>query len=171
MILAEQMADFFASKGCTHAFGIVGGANLALFEAMARRLEVISVCHEQAAAIASAYFYRTTRRIAPCLVTAGGGAANAITGLLEAQMDSTPLMVISGNEMTKFIKGEKTRTIGFQGFDPCLVVRSITKMCVYVDDALAAKHALDSLYNVALRPRQGAVWLDVPQDVATREAQ
>lgn len=166
MNVADHVADFLASRGCTHAFGIVGGANLTLFEAMARRMQVISVCHEQAAAIAGAYFYRTSGRLAPCLVTAGGGSANAITGVMEAHMDGVPLLVISGNELSRFFAPPRTRTIGFQGFDPCDVVHSITKKCVSVDNALGARMALDSLYTAALAPRQGPCWLDIPQDVA-----
>ena len=166
MNVAEYFADYLASKGVTHAFGIVGGANLTMFEALARRLHVVSVCHEQAAAIAAAYFYRTSGRIAPCLVTAGGGAANAITGVIEAQMDSIPLLVISGNELMRFINAPKTRTIGFQGFNPCDLVHTKTKKCVSVDNPVGAKFALDSLYRAALEHRQGACWLDVPQDIA-----
>ena len=71
MTVAEKIADYLASKGCTHAFGIVGGANLTLFSEIAKRLTVVSVCHEQAAAIAGAYFYRVSGRIAPCLVKRG----------------------------------------------------------------------------------------------------
>ena len=172
MNVAEQLTEYLVSKGVTHAFGVVGGANLTIFEALSRRIEVISVCQEQAAAIAGAYFYRTTGRIAPCVVTAGGGAANAITGVMEAWMDSTPLLVISGNEMTKFMnQPNKTRTIGFQGFNPVYVVDSFTKKCVSVDNPLSAKHSLDHLYNACLSDRQGPCWLDVPQDIAGMEAE
>jgi acetolactate synthase-1/2/3 large subunit len=171
MNVAEQFADFFVAKGATHAFGIVGGANLTLFEAIARKMEVISVHHEQAAALASLYHYRTCGRIAPCLVTAGGGSANAITGVIEAQMDGIPLLVISGNELTRWFAPPRTRTVGFQGFDPCEVVRSFTKRCVSVDNALGARMALEGLYRVALEHRQGACWLDVPQDIAGRQAE
>jgi len=171
MTVAEQIAEYLASKGVTHAFGIVGGANLSIFEAIARRMQVISVCQEQAAAIAASYYYKISGRIAPCLVTAGGGAANCITGVIEAHMDGIPLLVISGNEMTKFIKQPHTRTIGFQGFNPCEVVHSFTKKCVSVDNPMGARFSLDSLYQAALDGRQGACWLDVPQNIANMEAE
>lgn len=170
MKVAEQFADYLVSRGCTHAFGIVGGANLTLFEALSKRMKVVSVCHEQAAAIASAYFYRVSRRIAPCLVTAGGGSANAITGVVEAHMDGIPLLVISGNEQTRFFAPPRTRTIGFQGFNPCDLVHSVTKKCVSVDNPMGAKFSLQSLFDAAVSPRQGACWLDIPQDIAGMEA-
>lgn len=169
MTVADYIADFLLAKGCTHAFGIVGSANLPIFEALSIRMEMISVCHEQAAAIAATYFYRTSGRIAPCVVTAGGGSINALTGVLEAHMDSVPLLVLSGNEMSKFWVRPRTRTIGFQGFNPADVVHSFTKRCVSVDNSLAAKNAIDSLYMAAVSPRQGACWLDVPQDIARAE--
>lgn len=170
MNVAEYIADFLAAKGCTHAFGVVGGANLTLFEAISRRMEVISVHHEQAAAGAAWSFYRTCRRIAPCLVTAGGGSFNAFTGVAAANFDSSPLLVISGNEMSKFFAPPRNRNIGFQGFDAAEAVRPFTKMAARADNPLAARFALDSLYRGALQPRQGAVWLDIPQDIAAQEA-
>ena len=169
MKVCDWMAQWLADKGCTHAFGIVGGANLAMFEAISRRMTMVSVCHEQAAAIAAKYYYQTCRRIAPVLVTAGGGSANAITGVIEAHMDSIPLLVISGNELSRFINAPKTRTIGFQGFRPEHYIRESTKGCMTVDNALGLKYTLEKFYETALEPRQGAVWVDVPQNIAAGE--
>lgn len=81
-------------------------------------------------------------------------------------MDGIPLLVISGNELTRFIQAPRTRTIGFQGFNPCDIVHSVTKGCDSVDNPLGAKLALEGLYAKALAPRQGACWLDLPQDIA-----
>lgn len=170
-LVADKLAEFFASKGCTHAFGLVGGANLAIYRAFADKLHVIPVCHEQAAAIAANYYYRVSRRIAPCLVTNGGGSLNAITGVADAHMDSVPLFVISGNEQLRFIKGVRGRTIGFQGVDPAAMVQNITKRAVCVDNPLGARLAWEAMYEDCLNRRPGAVWLDIPQDVATAEAQ
>lgn len=172
MQVAEQIARFFVERGVTHAFGIVGGANLVLFEAMARHLTVISVLHEQAAAMSANYYTRTCGRIAPVLVTNGGGTMNALTGVTEAFMDGIPMLVISGNEQLRFAKHSPlTRTIGFQGVPTCAIVERIVKKCVAVDNALGAKHALESLYRKALEARQGACWLDLAQDVAAAEAE
>lgn len=170
MNVAEKIADYLAAKGCTHAFGIVGGANLTLFEAISRRLEVVSVNHEQAAAGAAWSYYRASGRIAPCLVTAGGGSVNAFTGVAAANFDSIPLLVISGNEMTKFFAPPRTRNVGFQGFDAAAAVRPFVKASFMADDPQGALLGLDGLYETALKPRQGACWLDIPQDLAAKEA-
>lgn len=169
MKVAEWVTDYLYDKGVRHAFGIVGGANLTLFEAISRKIEVISVAQEQAAAIAANYYFKVCGRISPVLVTAGGGAANSITGVIEAQMDGIPLLVISGNELTRWFATPKTRTIGFQGFNPVEVVHSFTKGCIHVADHRYAKAALTDMYEMALMHRQGACWLDVPQDVAAKE--
>ena len=169
MIVAAAVAEYLEKKGCTHAFGIVGGANLALFAEIAKRMKMVCTAHEQAAAVAANYFYRASGRIAPCLVTAGGGSANAVTGVVEAHMDSVPLLVISGNEMSKWFAVPHSRSIGFQGFNPEESMRPFTKRTVSVKDALGAMIELDRLYREALTPRQGACWLDIPQNIASEK--
>ena len=165
MTIAERYAEFLISHGITHAFGIVGSANLSIFEALARRITVVSTHHEQAAAIAAAYFYRVSGRLAPCLVTAGAGAMNALTGVQEAYMDSVPLLVISGNEQSRFFGAPHNRSIGFQGFEVAEVVRTFTKYAKRVD-GMDALSELEAGFKRALTPRQGPVWIDVPQDIA-----
>lgn len=158
-----------AAKGCTHSFGLVGGANSLLFSAVSKRLQMVCVAHEQAAAMAAAYYYRISGRIAPVMVTAGAGSVNALTGVMSANMDGIPLLVISGNEKSMYFKTPQKRGIGFQGFRPADVVRSFTKLVVSADNSLGATLALDRLYKAALEPRQGPCWLDIPQDVAGQE--
>lgn len=170
MTVADAIAEFLAAKGCTHAFGLVGGANSLLFGALARRLEVICIAHEQAAAMAANAHYQVWGRIAPVVVTAGAGCVNTFTGVMAAHMDGIPLLVISGNEKSQFFATPQKRGIGFQGFNPEKVVGPFTKQVVSVDNPLAARFALESLYRLALEHRQGACWFDVPQDIAAQEA-
>lgn len=170
MTVAEKVAEFLAAQGCTHAFGIVGGANSLLFGAIAKRMEIVCTAHEQAAAMAATYFYRISGRIAPVLVTAGAGCMNTLTGVMAAHMDGIPLLVISGNEKSAFIKNHGPRSVGFQGFVPREVVSTFTKKAMTVDNPLGAILALHGMYRVALEGRQGPTWLDIPQDIAAMEA-
>ena len=169
MNVAESIADYLAKNGCTHAFGLVGGANSLLFSAISKRMEIVSVAHEQAAAMAATYYFRICGKIAPVLPTAGAGCVNTYTGVLAAHMDGIPLLVISGNEKSQFFKTTARRSIGFQGINPVHSVTPFTKSTVSVDNPLGAMLALDGLYNLALQHRQGACWLDVPQDIAAME--
>ena len=170
MTVAEAVADYLAKQGCTHAFGLVGGANSLLFHAIYKRLEIVCVAHEQAAAMAATYYYRVSGRIAPVLITAGAGCVNTFTGVMAAHMDGIPLLVISGNEKLAFFKTPQKRGIGFQGFNPEKVVGPFTKLVMSADNPQGALYGLDGLYRGALAHRQGAAWLDVPQDIAAMEA-
>lgn len=169
MTAADAIAEYLTEKGCTHAFGLVGGANSTLFHAVAQRMQMVCVEHEQAAAMAAAYYYRVSRKLAPVLVTAGAGCMNATTGVMSAHVDGIPLLVISGNEKSMYFKTTQTRGIGFQGFIPHKVTASFTKATISADDPLGAVLAAKGLYELALAPRHGACWLDVPQDIAAME--
>lgn len=166
MTVADFVADFLVERGCTHAFGIVGSANLPLFDALARKMTVISVHHEQAAAMAATYFYRVKRVIAPVLVTAGAGCVNAFTGVVAAQMDSIPLLVLSGNEKSTFFGPPHTRAVGFQGIDVQDHVLNFTKYTNRPRNAGAVANSLESAWRAAMTARQGVAWLDIPQDIA-----
>lgn len=170
MKIADRIAEFLASKGCTHAFGFVGGANLTLFQAIGKRMEMVCVHHEQAASMAAAAHYQISGRIAPVLLTAGAGCMNSLTGVMSANMNSVPLFVLSGNEKSMYFKGTSKRTMGFQGFNPVDVVGSFVKSVVSADNGMGAVLAAEGLYHKALEARQGPVWLDVPQNIAAEEA-
>ena len=169
MKVADRIADFLASKGCTHAFGFVGGANLTLFQAVSKRMEMVCVHHEQAASMAAAAHYQISGNIAPVLVTAGAGAMNTMTGVMSAHMNGIPLFVLSGNEKLVMFKTTSKRCIGFQGFNPVDVVGSFTKAVISSDNPMGAVLAAEGLYKLALEHRQGAVWCDIPQDIAAME--
>ena len=166
MTVAEKIADYLASQGCTHAFGFIGGANLTLFQAIGKRMQMVSVHHEQAATMAADAHYRIGRRIAPVLLTAGAGCMNSLTGVMSANVNGIPMFVLSGNEKSMYFKTPQKRGIGFQGFNPVNVVGSFTKAVVSADNPLGAVLAAEGLYKTALAHRQGPVWLDVPQDIA-----
>ena len=169
MTSADAIADFLAAQGCTHAFGFIGGANLVLFHAVAKRMKMVCVQHEQAASMAAAAHFQMCGRIAPVLLTAGAGCMNSLTGVMSANMNSIPLFILSGNEKSIMFSTTSDRCIGFQGFNPVDVVGSFTKVVVSADNPLGAVLSAKGLYAKALEHRQGPVWLDVPQDIASQE--
>lgn len=164
MTVAEAVADWLAEKEIAHAFGIVGAGNLSLWEAIARKgaTEIVCSHHEQASVMAAGFYQRTCGKLAVCLVTTGAGSTNAITGVMAAYMDSTPLIVISGNETAHSLLGD-TRVKGVQGYGSDGVARPFTKdsYCASAPGALA----LNNSYDLAVAPRQGPVWIDIPRDV------
>jgi len=173
--IADNVADWLVTNKITHAFGIIGAGNLALFDAISKKKEITLVCchHEQAAAMASDYFNRTVGKLASvCLVTTGAGAANAITGVLAAWMDSTPLMVISGNEPSPFFEVSHPRVIGVQGYESHKLVKDITKYSCRVHDSASwsIEDTLDLMHMTAITRRKGPVWIDIPRDIQVMEA-
>lgn len=153
-------------RGIEIAFGIVGGGNVALWDAITRRGGTRLVCthHEQAAAMAASYYARSSGRIGVCLVTTGAGSANAITGAIAAWMDGTPLLVISGNESSRSMNAP-TRVWGVQGYNSTGVASHFTKYARRVSSAAIAVSVLDQATDFALAAPQGPAWVDIPKDL------
>ena len=161
-MVADEIAKWLARKGVNHAFGIIGGGNVVLWDAITRlgSTELICCHHEQAAVMAATYYYRTCGKLALALVTTGAGSTNAITGVVAAHMDSVPVLILSGNEASKYME-KPTRVWGVQGYDSSGMVRL---GCKYATRATGLPD-LDYAYSEALKPRQGPVWVDIPKDV------
>ena len=164
MTVADEIADHLAAEGITHAFGIIGGGNVTLWDAIAKKIEIVCCHHEQAAAQAGTYYYRTCGRLAPVIITSGAGSANAITGVMAANMDSIPLLVLAGNEKLSDLVG-KTRILGLQGYDSAALARGFTKWSQTCWTAGEALPLLKKGIEKAITPRQGAVWITIPRDI------
>lgn len=162
--VAERIAEWLDEKRIETVFGIVGGGNTALFEAIAARKKTRIICqhHEQACVMAAGAYSRIAHRIGVALVTTGAGSTNAVTGVVAGWMDSTPLVVLSGNEAAKYMYAP-TRVWGVQGFDSCEMVKSCTKGAFRPEGMHDLD--LDGAVALAMRPRQGPVWIDLPKSV------
>ena len=169
-MVADMVAKWLAEKGISHAFGIVGGGNNALWNAITEFKKTQIVCnhHEQAATMAASYYARSTGRIGFALVTTGAGSSNAITGVLAAHMDGTPLLVISGNEASKHM-GSPARVWGVQGYASIEVMHPIVKADRRLMTPGRAVAQLESLYEYALAAPRGPVWADLPKDIQNSE--
>lgn len=167
MKVADAIAQWLAEKEITHAFGIVGGGNVSLWDAITRlgETEIVCVHHEQAAAMGSGYFNRIRGGIGSiALVTTGGGSSNAITGVLAAWMDRVPLLVISGNEAARYMDAD-TRVWGVQGYDSSRVASPFVKQSARVLRPEDWEFKLKFCYQVALDAPHGPVWVDIPKDM------
>lgn len=167
MKVCDEIARSLEEKGVTHAFGIIGGGNIALWDAIARRgrTALVSTHHEQAATMASAYFNRVAGRLGSvALVTTGAGSTNAITGVMAAHMDGIPLLVISGNEASKYFE-RPLRIHGVQGYDSAHVAGNFASFYSRQAPYHSATELIERAYARAISHRQGAAWLDIPKDV------
>ena len=130
MTTEEAFVKVLQMHGIEHAFGIIGSANSHIFDSInkLRYTEIINVHHEQAATMAMQAYYRVNGRPCACILTAGAGSANGITGVISAWADSIPGIIISGQEKLTAIKAYKgMRMWGVQGFDSTLMVNKVTK--------------------------------------------
>ena len=166
MNVADRIAGWLHEKEITTIFGIIGAGNIAIFNAVARlaKTEIVCCHHEQAAVMSAGSFFRVSGRLSVAIVTTGAGSTNAITGVVAAHMDSTPVLVISGNEASKYL-GERTRVLGVQGYDSVGMVVAHTKWAnrAHIDVPILAQ--LEIAYENAMNPRQGPCWLDIPKDI------
>lgn len=165
MRVADAFAEWLSDVGITHAFGIIGAGNLALFDAIKSKGATQLICchHEQAAVMAASFYQRACGRIALALVTTGAGSTNAITGVMAAWMDSTPVLVVSGNEPLGYFPASGSRVIGVQGYRTDDIARPFCKSAWRMSEWDRERFERIAMYCKSDRP--GPVWIDIPRDV------
>lgn len=168
MKVSDHIAKFLADKEIKHVFGIVGAGNAQIFDAITRLdyTEIVCVHHEQAAVMAATTYYRMTGKVTAVLLTTGAGSTNGVTGVVSAWMDSMPVVVISGNENSRFTSEENPLRIwGVQGYDSTKMVEGVTKWTGRVMRPESILDVISRAYEVASASRQGPVWIDVPMNI------
>ncbi len=168
MKVSEYVASALVSYRAKHVFAVSGAGNAHLLDSIAYHPELKYVCphHEQAGLMAAVAYSRLTDRPGVMLVTAGPGAANAITGVLNAWADSVPCVILSGQEKAVHARpGNPLRMYGVQGFDVVGAVAGMTKYAALVDRPETIRYHLERALFEAYNGRPGPVWLDIPVDV------
>lgn len=167
--VADYIADFFAGKGVGTLYSLPGGGAMHLIDAFEKnqKLKQISFFHEQGASIAAESAARTAKNeVGVCCVTTGPGATNAITAVAGAWIESSPLVVISGQvKRDDMLKGRKLRQAGVQEVQITEVVKPITKFSCLIEDTDSVPELLEKAYLAAVSGRKGPVWIDVPLDI------
>ena len=135
--VSDVIVSFLLQKGITAVFGIIGSANSHIYNSCAEAgITIFNTHNEQAALLAAGAYYRTCGKMAMALVTAGGGASNAITGVVSLWADSIPVIVISGQEKREYVDSHAHRRMfGTQGFDVVHMVSKTTKYAKLVEAA------------------------------------
>lgn len=170
--MSIRLADYIFKRipeltGSRHCFFLSGGGAMHLVDALGRsKVTPIPLHHEQAAAIAADAYGRVGNTIGVALVTTGPGGTNAVTGVAGAWLESTPLLILSGQVSRKnLIAGDHVRQIGFQEADVISIVKSITKYAELVLNPFDIRYHLEKAVFLAKQGRPGPVWLDIPLDV------
>ena len=166
--VSDFIIDFVAQKGVSHIFMLPGGGCMHLVDSVGRTpgLAFVGNLHEQAAVIGADGYAQYKNDLGVALVTTGPGGTNAITGVAAAWIDSTPLMIISGQVKRKdLLSGKGVRQMGIQEVDIISMVSSITKYAVTVTETEDIRYHLEKAYALATRGRPGPVWIDIPLDI------
>ena len=168
MKVSDYIFDAIADAGVKHVFFLPGGGAMHLVDSLGRcsRLQPIVMLHEQAATIAAEAYARVTANLGVALVTTGPGGTNALTGVAGAWIESTPMVVISGQVKRADLMGDTgVRQLGAQEVDIVSMARPVTKSARLVTDPLTVRSEVEEALHVARHGRPGPVWLDVPLDV------
>lgn len=155
---AEALMRSLEYQGVKTIFGYPGGSIMPVFDALydhRKTLNHILVRHEQGAAHAAQGFARVSGEVGVCLVTSGPGATNTITGIADAMIDSTPIVVIAGQVGTNFLG-----TDAFQEVDLVGITQPITKWSYQIRRAEDVAWAVARAFYVAKSGRPGPVVLD-----------
>ena len=121
-----------------------------------------------APSMASAYS-RLRNKVGVACVTAGPGATNALPGLAEAFVDSSPIVILSGQvdykQTTHSTKSEKIRSFGTAEINIIPIVKPLTKYAEIIRNPLDVKYILEKAFFLATSGRQGPVWIDIPLNI------
>lgn len=163
---AQHILEAFHRHNISTVFGYPGGCIMPLYDALVDDIGVEHVLcrHEQACALAADGYARASGQIGVCIATSGPGATNLITGVANAYMDSTPMLVITGQVPSGLIG-----TDAFQETDILGMTLGIVKHSYLVDDADALPAIMEEAITLAQSGRPGPVWIDIPKNMLLAE--
>lgn len=162
---AHAIVKTLIKHGVTHTFGYPGGGIVPVFDALLDHkayIQNILMRHEQGAAHAADGFSRASGRPGVCIATSGPGAANLVTGMLTAWMDSSPMIAMAGQVSFKLIGHE-----AFQEADMVDIALHTCKKDVQIDSPNKAFHIFNKAFRFTTEGRPGPVYIDIPKEVQT----
>jgi acetolactate synthase-1/2/3 large subunit len=158
---ARMLLECLAREGVDCIFGYPGGVTLPLYDALYdHHIRHVLVRHEQNAAFAAQGYAKATGRVGVCCATSGPGSTNLITGLVNAMMDSTPLVALTGQVAVKLIGSD-----AFQEADTFGITRSCTKHNYLIKSLGDLPQVIHEAFYIAATGRPGPVLVDIPKDV------
>ena len=158
---SEAMCEALLDEGVEYLFGYPGGAIMPFYDALPDYpLKHVLTRHEQAAAHAADGYARATGQVGVCVATSGPGATNLVTGLATAQMDSVPLVAITGQVGRPALGKDSFQETNVMG-----MTLPFTKHSFLVEDPDELYPTMRRAFEIARSGRPGPVLIDVPKDV------
>jgi len=162
---AQSLVNSLEAAGVDVMFGIPGGAILPAYDPIYdSKIRHILVRHEQGAGHAATGYAQATGRVGVCIATSGPGATNLVTPLADAQMDSVPVVAITGQ-----VPGPAIGTDAFQEADIRGITMPFTKHNYLITDPNDIPRAIAEAFHIASTGRPGAVLVDIAKDALQRE--
>ena len=165
---SDYIARFLYSRGVRTVYELPGGMITHMLNSLYefKKIRVVSVHHEQAAAFAADATGRITGVPGVAMATSGPGAINLLTGIGSCHFDSSPAVFITGQVNRHELRGERAiRQLGFQESDIVTMAQPITKAAWQVRTPEDLPQMLERAFDLALAGRPGPVLLDVPMDI------
>lgn len=165
---ARILCEALIAEGVETLYGYPGGAVLHIYDELLRvsdRLRHVLCRHEQGAVHMAEGYAKATGKVGCVLVTSGPGATNAVTGIANAFLDSTPLVVITGQVPRQMIGND-----AFQEVDTVGITRPCTKYNYLVQNVGDLAEILHEAFYLARSGRPGPVLVDIPKDVTAESA-
>jgi tartronate-semialdehyde synthase len=166
VIAGEAIVKILEIEGITDAFGIPGAGINGLYKYLGKSgvIKHFTVRHEEAAVHAAGGYYRSSGRLAAALCTSGPGATNFVTGLYTANIDSIPLIAITGQAVTSQLGKD-----AFQCVDIAAVAGPVSKAAWCVTDKNKLVETLQAAFKTAREGKPGPVLIDLPLDIQNAE--
>jgi len=160
---AEVIIQCLIREGVEYVFGYPGGAAIPLFDALVdAKIKLVLVRHEQGATHMADGYARATGKPGVVLVTSGPGATNTVTGILTAQMDSSPMIVLCGQTISPMLGKD-----AFQEADVTGITYPVVKHSYLVKNAADIPRIMKEAFHIATTGRPGPVLLDLPKDITS----
>ena len=158
---SEAVIRALENADVEHAFGVQGGAIMPVYDALYdSEITHVTMAHEQGAVHAATAYGTVSNEPGVCMATSGPGATNLVTGIADANMDSEPLLALTGQVPTDFVGND-----AFQETDTVGVTRPITKANYFADSADGVGANVSEAFGLAGTGRHGPTLVDLPKDI------
>ena len=170
-LVSHQLIRYLEGRGITHIFGLCGHTNIAVLSAMANsKVHFVSVRHEQIAAHAADAYARVTGKASVLLTHLGPGMTNAATGVANAALDCTPMVVIAGDIPTHYYGKHPHQEVNLHGDAAQYeIYKPFVKRAWRVESPELFPEIIEKAFQLAESGQPGPVLVDVPMDIFSRE--
>ncbi len=165
--VSDYIASFLAQRHLNPVFAVPGEANVHLLDSIGRHEGSSLICTqiEKSASLAVEAFAKVRSDLGVLVVSSGAATANSLPGVANAWVDSTPILILSGQARTDQDADGCVRQLGNKSLNIVDLIRPITKYAVRVVEPLSIRYHLEKAICLAREGRPGPVWIDLPIDI------